>query len=108
MSQPVRAVPKPSHARLKPRRGQQTKFSPKVRKQIIERDNGLCVRCRMPYHNIHHVVFASDLGPGTVDNGVCVCATCHSWAHADREGRRWFEKYRNKYLIGNLLDQVNQ
>ncbi|MBW4083583.1 HNH endonuclease [Paenibacillus sp. S150] len=41
----------------------------------------------------HHVVFKSQGGPGTVDNGVTVCRTCHRWAHKSREGRIWFEQF---------------
>lgn len=94
--------------RIKPRRGLKTKFSTKVRKQIIERDNSLCVRCGVPYHNIHHITFASSGGEGVKENGVCVCIRCHSWAHSGKEGRRWFELYREERLIGNLLNLLEE
>lgn len=94
----LNACPKPSHGRHKPKRGTHTKFSPKVRKRIIERDNGQCVRCKCQYVSIHHVTFASQGGRGTEDNGVCVCIWCHNWAHAGSVGREWFEKYRDLNL----------
>jgi 5-methylcytosine-specific restriction endonuclease McrA len=91
-------APKPTHNRNAPKRGTHTKFSQKVRIAIIERDGGLCVKCKWPYHNIHHVTFASQGGAGEAWNGVCVCHVCHDLAHRDIEVRRWFEDYRDKYL----------
>jgi 5-methylcytosine-specific restriction endonuclease McrA len=92
------AVQKPSHNRNKPKRGAHTKFSAKTRKVIIARDNGLCVRCKRIYHNIHHITLASQGGAGEAWNGVCVCADCHHQAHTDIRVRKWFEDYRDKYL----------
>jgi len=100
-NQPVRGITKEQQTRKvrhKPKRGNHTKFSPKVRKTIIARDNGLCVRCKRPYHNIHHITFASAGGAGEANNGVCVCIECHTWAHAGEIGRRWFERYKEKHL----------
>lgn len=100
-NQPVRAYSKDVQLhseRLNPKRGNLTKFSPKTRKAIIKRDDGLCVRCKRPYHNIHHIYFASAGGPGEVGNGVCVCNDCHTFAHKSRKGREWFEMYRDKFL----------
>lgn len=91
--------PKPSHTRYKPTRGKRTKFSTKVRNAIIKRDRGQCVKCHARYDNIHHIIFASAGGSGTEDNGVCVCFTCHEWAHNGRIGREWFVNYRNERLI---------
>jgi 5-methylcytosine-specific restriction endonuclease McrA len=92
-------VPKPTFNRNKPKRGNHTKFSQKTRKLIIARDSGLCVRCKQPYHNIHHVTLASQGGAGEVENGVCICYSCHELAHKKIEVRKWFEDYRDKYLI---------
>jgi 5-methylcytosine-specific restriction endonuclease McrA len=99
-------VAKPSHGRNKPKRGNHTKFSPKARKTIVERDEGLCVRCKRLYHNIHHVTFASAGGIGDPANGVCVCIQCHNWAHAGKAGRVWFEQYQEKYLIPKFLEDA--
>lgn len=88
--------------RLKPRRGAQGKFSTKTMKEIFERDGGRCVRCGT-YQNLeskpHHVIFRSQGGPGTVDNGVTVCRPCHDEAHSKESVRRWFEQYRERYLL---------
>jgi 5-methylcytosine-specific restriction endonuclease McrA len=99
-------VEKPQHKRNKPKRGNHTKFSPKVRKIIIARDDGLCVRCKRPYHNIHHITFASAGGEGHPANGVCVCGECHAMAHKCREYRKWFEDYQEKHLIPKLLEEL--
>ena len=89
--------------RSAPRRGVASKFSTKTIKQIIERDGGRCVRCGS--HSIesvpHHIIYRSQLGKGTVDNGCCVCPECHRLAHSKREVRKWFEEYRTKYLLGD-------
>lgn len=98
-SLPFNPQPKPVHNRRVPKRGKRTKFSTSVRKAIVKRDKGLCVRCGSPYDNIHHITFASQGGLGTVDNGVCVCFSCHEWAHSGREGREWFEQYREQHLL---------
>lgn len=87
------------HKRNKPKRSKRTQFSNKTRKLIITRDGGLCVRCKRPYHNIHHVTFASQGGVGKAWNGVCVCYECHELAHRDINVRRWFEDYRDKYIL---------
>lgn len=97
-------VPKPVHKRSKKKRGKASKFSTSVRKAIIKRDKGRCVKCGAPYHNIHHIHFASQGGLGTIDNGVCVCYWCHEYAHSCRDGREWFEQYRIKHLTIKAMD----
>ncbi|MFS1511730.1 HNH endonuclease [Chengkuizengella sp. SCS-71B] len=99
MGLPYRPVPKPKHKRRTPKRVNRGKFKKDTRNRIVERDNGLCVRCYRKFDDIHHIIFKSQGGAGTVDNGVCVCRKCHSWAHTSNEGRRWFEGYRMRYLI---------
>lgn len=99
MSLPFAPQPKPQHKRKAAKRGYKTTFRTNTRKTIIERDEGLCVRCNAPYEEIHHVVFRSAGGLGTVDNGVCVCHTCHEQAHRYRVVRKWFERYREKNLL---------
>lgn len=91
--------PKPNHKRNNPKRGNSTKFSPKTRRAIIERDNALCVRCGRLYHSIHHLTLASQGGRGEVTNGCCVCLECHNYAHSGKEGKEWFEDYRLTVLI---------
>lgn len=104
--QPAYGVSKESQLhkkRLKPRRGVAAKFSAKTIKSIIERDNGQCVRCGSYYIESvpHHIIYRSQGGLGTVDNGATICRPCHDLAHSSREVRKWFEDYRTKYLLGD-------
>lgn len=87
------------HKRKTPKRGNRTKFSPKVRKAIIERDGGLCVFCKRPYVHIHHILLRSQLGVGEASNGCCICFTCHQLAHSDSKVKDWFVKYRKEHLL---------
>jgi 5-methylcytosine-specific restriction endonuclease McrA len=93
-------VPKPNHQRLKPKKGERGKFTPNVREEIIERDNGLCIRCKRPAVHIHHVTYRSQLGIGAKRNGVCLCISCHEGAHK-RAGREWCERWRETQLDEN-------
>lgn len=93
-------VYKPSHKRKRPKQVTRGTFNLKTRKRIIERDQGLCVRCGARYEEIHHIVFRSQGGLGTVDNGCCVCHKCHELAHKWDKVRRWFERFRLKLLDG--------
>jgi 5-methylcytosine-specific restriction endonuclease McrA len=94
-------VPKPDFKRRTPTRKTRGEFSPKVRKAILERDNYSCVRCNRLAQHIHHITFRSQLGKGTKDNGCSLCIDCHSFAHESREGREYFEKWREQTLDEN-------
>lgn len=98
-----RPVPKPTHKRRKPKRGQEGKFSPKTIQTILERDEYACVRCGSFYVESvpHHIIYRSQLGKGTEDNGCTICRECHDWAHNFKEGRLWFELWRERNLINN-------
>lgn len=106
---PAKREKKIQHHRKAPKRGVSGKFSPKTIQRITERDKGLCVRCGSPYIESvpHHVVYRSQLGKGTVENGVTIDRKCHDWAHGlcegpdgelAADGRKWFEDYANKLL----------
>lgn len=90
------------HVRRTPKRAARGKFSPKTIRSITERDNGLCVRCGSPYIESvpHHVIYKSQMGKGTVGNGVTICRSCHDEAHSKRSVREWFEEYANKFNGG--------
>jgi 5-methylcytosine-specific restriction endonuclease McrA len=88
--------------RKSPKRAARGKFSAETIRAIYERDNGACVKCgtesdleAVP----HHIRFKSQGGLGTIDNGVTICRTDHLWAHSCREGRVWFEQYREEHLL---------
>lgn len=95
------APKKTSYKRRVPKRGNSGKFSDKTRERIGERDEWLCVRCKSPYVESvpHHIIYKSQLGKGTVDNGVTICRPCHDEAHSKEDVRRWFESYREQHLL---------
>ncbi|AKQ07467.1 HNH endonuclease [Bacillus phage Pavlov] len=103
-------VAKPNYKRSKPTAKERGKFSSETILNIHIRDNGKCVCCGSGRVEAvpHHVIFRSQGGTGTEDNGVLVCSPCHLWAHgrADgpngepfNEGRKWFENYREENLL---------
>lgn len=97
-------VPKPKFGRKSEKRGARGKFTDEIMEDIFQRDGNRCVKCgtgRDLEHKPHHVVFRSQGGPGTVDNGVTVCRACHRWAHKSLEGRIWFEQFIIR-LYGSL------
>lgn len=98
-NEPVRAVPKPSFPRGKAKRSKRAEFSPSVRRAIIKRDKGRCVKCKQPYHNIHHIFPRARGGLGTIDNGVLLCYPCHEEAHASKEGLEFYMRYREINLL---------
>lgn len=113
--EPVRAVPKITKKKMTKLEALQEEeyvgkeFSDKARKEIIERDGGLCVKCKSPEVTaIHHIIYKSQRGRGHIHNGACVCMVCHDWAHLKcvgpfgeprEEGRKWFEEWRKTHLF---------
>jgi hypothetical protein len=92
----LNAVPKPAFKRRTPTRANRGKFSPKTIQRIFERDEWRCVRCgtSSDLESVpHHILYRSQLGKGTEDNGATVCQTCHRLAHSSREVREWFEQF---------------
>ena len=96
-------VSKPQHNRRTPKRVNRGKFSTDTIKAILERDDYQCVRCGSRYLESvpHHITFKSRGGTGVKRNGVTICLDCHREAHATREVREWFEKWRERTLDEN-------
>jgi 5-methylcytosine-specific restriction endonuclease McrA len=92
-------VPKPTYRKRK----RTTDFSRKTRQAILERDNYSCVRCGRLVSSIHHIRFRSELTDDVTHkrNGVCVCITCHSYAHERKAGREWFREFKRTRLDEN-------
>jgi hypothetical protein len=57
-------------------------FTGRTRKAIVARDQS-CVMCGNPasWTDVHHIVFHSEGGPTTCDNGCLLCRTCHVAVH---------------------------
>lgn len=98
-------VPKPSHKRLKPKRGRHTAITDKVRKEVIRRaseENGYpvceCCGCSQPegWFENAHLTNASQYGSGRVPwNIALLCGprtltgSCHQRADDTAAGRDW-------------------
>jgi len=95
----MRSVPKPNHKRRKPKRGQLSKITPKVREEVNHRSGGQCERCGtyQAYAFEHaHLVQASQGGRGDEPwNVALLCGpsvnsgTCHNFADYTKAGREW-------------------
>jgi hypothetical protein len=58
------------------------------RKKVFSRDENLCVVCKAPAQDAHHVMERRLFGDGGyyIDNGVSLCGTCHLEAERTTEG----------------------
>ena len=54
-----------------------TAITPKVKREVMERDGGLCIVCGAPGDPVSHVVRRSQGGLGVARNVVTHCFTCH-------------------------------
>jgi 5-methylcytosine-specific restriction endonuclease McrA len=54
-----------------------TNITPAVKREVMERDGGLCIVCGAPGDPVSHVVRRSQGGLGTVQNIVTHCHDCH-------------------------------
>ena len=54
-----------------------TNITPAVKREVMERDGGLCVVCGCPGDPVSHVVRRSQGGLGIPQNVVCHCWRCH-------------------------------
>ncbi|MGZ8176872.1 DUF222 domain-containing protein [Williamsia sp. SKLECPSW1] len=57
-------------------------FTGRTRKAIVARDQ-CCIKCGDPasWTDVHHIVYHSQGGPTTCDNGCLLCRTCHVAVH---------------------------
>lgn len=59
------------------RRTKALQISAKTKKNVYERDGGLCIFCHRPGDPVAHVVARSHGGLGIEQNIVTACAECH-------------------------------
>lgn len=78
-------VPKPTFNRRVPKQSKRNEFSKRIRKEIFDRDDGLCRVCRAPATQVHHVKYRSAGGRGVFTNGLSLCQKCHEDIHANRD-----------------------
>jgi hypothetical protein len=108
------AIPKPQHKRRRRKRGQLSKITERVSKEVMRRSNECCERCGVNRNGAYaleraHLINASQLGSGREPwNVALLCGpkvntgTCHQWADETREGREWKQRKRKE-----LLQQYN-
>lgn len=93
-----RPVPKPSHNRRVPKRGDRSKFSKMVRDQVKEDFNNQCAMCFQSACHVHHVMPRSRSGRNVYTNALLLCNNCHKAVHAqDKLLRYWIKEYKKKY-----------
>jgi len=76
---------KVNHKRKSPKQSLRGEFNRSLRKEIYERDNGLCRQCGKQGSEIHHCKFRSSGGRGVLTNGVLLCNRCHVRVHRIKE-----------------------
>lgn len=96
------------HKRSAPKRGDITRVTPNVRKEVNRRSMEMlgasvpvCERCGTTQNLTKaHIVNASQGGPGgDPANIINLCGThgmkgtCHDWADNTKDGRKWKEQY---------------
>jgi predicted nucleic acid-binding Zn ribbon protein len=54
----------------------------------------------------HHVQYRSQLGTGTMNNGITLCRDCHNLTHNKKEVRKWCEEWVRLNLDENG-DRIN-
>lgn len=97
-NQPARTITKEmqtKHGRNKPTAGQRGAISPKVRKALRERSDGICERCRKA-QAVHaaHLTRRWQLDRTTVTDLAHLCLPCHVWADGGKEGREWLKQFK--------------
>lgn len=87
------------------------KFSPKIKKQIKERDGYVCVVCGSPMicPDPHHVYWHTferiyDGTENNEDKGVCLCFPCHRSIH---DGDKQRELVTKRYLYNFYKNSCN-
>lgn len=101
-------VPKPSHGRRKPKRGQLSKITQKARNEVYRRSEMKCERCGVtnPYcFEVSHLIQASQGGRGDDPSNLCLLCgpsvnsgTCHNFADYTSLGREWRMQKRNELI----------
>lgn len=104
----IKPVPKPTHARNKPKRRNITRITNKARHEVLERSEGKCECCGIsnPYSfEVAHIIQASQLGRGDDPaNLLLLCGpsvnsgTCHHWVDSTSEGREWAMRKREELM----------
>jgi len=52
-------------------------FPESVKLEAKKRAHYVCVICKEPFLEVHHIIPESEEGPNTIDNAAPLCASCH-------------------------------
>jgi 5-methylcytosine-specific restriction endonuclease McrA len=67
------------------KRDSKRSFTKVEKNEIFDRQNGKCAKCHKPlklaYTHFHHKKAWSENGKTNINNGIALCANCHSEAH---------------------------
>lgn len=74
-------------------------ITPKVKRAVYERDNGLCIFCGRPGAPNMHIIPRSQGGLGIEENIACGCMNCHT-AFDNGSQRELFMAKAVKYMKG--------
>lgn len=98
-------VDKPSFGRNKPLARNRGAISTKVRKDLAERSQGACERCKRQGVPLQaaHTTRRWQLDRTTVNQLLHLCLNCHYWADNTRDGRDWLEAVASRQRnIGSM------
>lgn len=95
-------VPKPSHKRNKPLARNRGAISSKVRKELFERSQGACERCKRQGVPLQaaHTTRRWQLDRTTSSVLAHLCVPCHLWADNSKEGREWLTEFETNLKEG--------
>lgn len=99
--QPLRACPKPSFGRNKPKRRTLSELSAKETKRLHERSNGVCERCdqQRAAEKAHVERRHNHSKPPTAEDFIHMCIKCHGECDASLAGRKWMRSFQQSIII---------
>lgn len=98
----AQAVPKPQHGRNKPLARNRGAITPKVRKELLERSQGACERCKRQGVPLQaaHTTRRWQLERTTSSVLAHLCVPCHLHCDNTKDGREWLTAFQNKLEEG--------
>lgn len=98
----AQAAPKPSHKRNKPLARTRGAITPKIRKQLTERSQGACERCKRQGVPLQaaHTIRRWQLERTTTSVLAHLCLPCHLHCDNTAEGREWLTAFEIKLREG--------
>ena len=88
------------------RRTKALDISPRVKKIVYARDNGLCILCGSPGAPVAHYISRGQSGLGIPENIVTLCQTCHT-AYDQSTQRETLRNTIADYLRSKYVDWDN-